>query len=60
MPLTGKDREVEERFESEYGPERGKQVFYSSINAGKVRNIPEARRMAKKRKKHRRSRKRKS
>ena len=59
MPLTGKDRKVEQNFERQYGPERGKRVFYASINAGKIRNIPEARRMAKKRKRSRK-RKRKS
>lgn len=50
MPLTGKDREVEGRFEREYGPKEGKRAFYASINSGKVKGIPEAKRMAKKRK----------
>jgi hypothetical protein len=53
MPLTGKDRKVEGNFEREYGPEQGKRAFYASINAGKVKGIPEATRMAKKRKHHR-------
>jgi hypothetical protein len=58
MPLTRKDLKVERKFESEYGPEHGKRAFYASINAGKVKNIPEAARMAKKRAHARRSRRR--
>ena len=46
MPLTGKDKEVERNFEREY-PGRGEEVFYRSINAGKVKNIPEAERIKK-------------
>jgi hypothetical protein len=49
MPLTPKDDKVLRKFQSEYGAEEGKRAFYASINAGKVRNIPEVRRMAKKR-----------
>ncbi len=49
MPLSSKDREIEEKFEREY-PGRGKRVYYATINSGKLRNTPEARRMALKRK----------
>lgn len=61
MPLTSKDREVLSSFEDQYGREAGKRRFYASINAGKVRNIPEARRMARKRHKaHRKVHRRKA
>lgn len=53
MPLSGKDKEVESKFEKEYGKEHGKRAFYASINTGKVKGIPEAKRMAAKRKHHR-------
>lgn len=56
MPLTGKDKQVESNFEKEY-PGRGKQVFYATMNKaisrGRTPNLPEARRLARKRK-HRR------
>lgn len=52
MPLTGKDRGVEDAFTNRYGKERGKRIFYASINSGKVKNIPEARRMKAKRRHH--------
>lgn len=58
MPLTGKDRKVLSNFEKEYGRERGKRVFYASINKGRVKGIPEAKRMARKRKHHRKPKRR--
>lgn len=58
MPLTGKDKHVEGNFERQYGKD-GKSVFYATMNRdisrGKTPNLPEARRLAKKRK-HKRSR----
>ena len=36
MPLTKKGAKIERAMDKEYGPEKGKQVFYASINAGKV------------------------
>lgn len=57
MPLDEKSAKVKRKFNEEYG-DRGDRVFYASINAGKVKGIPEAERMAKKRK-HARSGKRK-
>lgn len=59
MPLSGTDERIERSFESRYGKEQGKRAYYASINAGKIKNTPEARRMAHKRKnarKRRRSR----
>lgn len=59
MPLTGKDKQVESNFEREY-PGRGKEVFYRTMNKaisrGKTPNLPEARRLAKKRKHQKRRR----
>lgn len=49
MPLTRTDRRVLKAFIRRYGARRGKRIFYASINSGKVRNIPEARRMRRKR-----------
>jgi hypothetical protein len=48
MPLGKKDTEIKRKFAKEY-PGRGERVYYASVNAGKVRNTPEARRFAKKR-----------
>lgn len=54
MPLQGKDKKVLSRFEAEYGPKEGKRAFYGSINAGKVKNIPEARRMKRRKRRSKR------
>jgi hypothetical protein len=53
MPLTGDDKRVQDSFKREYGKERGKRIFYASINSGRVKNIPEARRMKRNRRKSR-------
>ena len=37
MPLTDKGKKILGSMESEYGPKRGKSVFYASINAGKIK-----------------------
>lgn len=39
MPLTKKGTKVLSAMEKEYGTERGKQVFYASINAGKLKGV---------------------
>jgi len=36
MPLTKKGKKILRSMKKEYGPERGKQVFYASQNAGKI------------------------
>ena len=36
MPLTEKGAKIERAMTSEYGEKKGKQVFYASINAGKI------------------------
>lgn len=35
MPLTGTGENVLESMKTQYGPTKGKSVFYASINAGK-------------------------
>ena len=36
MPLTKKGRKIERAMSKEYGSKKGKQVFYASINKGKI------------------------
>ena len=36
MPLTKKGAKIQRAMTSEYGPKKGKQVFYASINKGTV------------------------
>lgn len=36
MPLSKKGSKILGAMEGQYGPEKGKQVFYASINAGKI------------------------
>ena len=58
MPLSEKDRDMERSFERQY-PGRGKSVYYATlnkrINEGRAINSPESRKLAKKRKHHRRA-----
>ncbi|HLA37376.1 MAG TPA: hypothetical protein VJZ02_02805 [Candidatus Brocadiales bacterium] len=37
MPLTKKGKTILANMLEEYGKKKGKQVFYASINAGKVK-----------------------
>lgn len=39
MPLTKRGEIVKRKFEKEYGAEKGKQVFYASINSGKLKGV---------------------
>jgi hypothetical protein len=36
MPLTKKGRTILTSMKEEYGEKKGKEVFYASINAGKI------------------------
>lgn len=36
MPLTPKGKKILKKMKSHYGTEKGKQVFYASINEGKI------------------------
>lgn len=58
MPLSGKSKKMERSFEDEYGADKGKRVFYATlnkgINRGKPYKVAESKRLAGKRKhKHR-------
>lgn len=44
MPLTSKGRKILASMTKRYGPEKGKRVFYASINAGKIRQAEKAKR----------------
>ena len=37
MPLTKKGKKIKSAMESEYGKEKGKQVFYASQNKGTIK-----------------------
>lgn len=37
MPLTDKGKKVLRSMKEEYGDEKGEEVFYASINAGKIK-----------------------
>jgi hypothetical protein len=37
MPLTKKGNTILHKMQGEYGKKKGKQVFYASINAGKIK-----------------------
>jgi hypothetical protein len=39
MPLTDKGDKIMGSMKSEYGPEKGKSVFYASKNAGKISGV---------------------
>jgi hypothetical protein len=36
MPLTKKGEKILKNMQKEYGKQKGKQVFYASINKGKI------------------------
>ena len=37
MPLTAKGKKILRHMQAEYGPEKGRAVFYASINKGRIR-----------------------
>lgn len=39
MPLTKKGNKIMANMVKEYGPKKGKDVFYASVNAGKVKGV---------------------
>jgi hypothetical protein len=43
MPLSKKGEKVLRQMTAEYGPEKGKQVFYASINAGRIKGAEKGR-----------------
>jgi hypothetical protein len=36
MPTTKKGKKIEKAMEKEYGKEKGKKIFYASINKGNI------------------------
>ena len=46
MPLTPKGRKILANMQREYGPARGKAVFYASINKGLIEGAESGRRPA--------------
>lgn len=59
MPLEKKDRKILGSMQRDYGAERGKSIYYATlqkhINEGKPINTPESKRLAAKRR-HKRTR----
>lgn len=39
MPLTKKGRKIMAAMVSEYGPKKGREIFYKSKNAGKIHDV---------------------
>lgn len=39
MPLTKKGKKIMRSMRSEYGPKKGKQVFYASRNKGRISGV---------------------
>jgi hypothetical protein len=39
MPLTSKGKKIMKRMKSEYGPKKGKKVFYASANKGTIKGV---------------------
>ena len=42
MPLTGKGQKVMSSLQSEYGPKKGKSVFYAMKNSNKLKGVDRA------------------
>ena len=39
MPLTAKGKKILQRMQDEYGKEKGKEVFYRSVNKGTITGV---------------------
>lgn len=39
MPLNAKGRKIKAAMQKQYGAKKGKQVFYASENAGRVKGV---------------------
>jgi len=39
MPLTKKGKKIQKAMSKTYGKKKGKQVFYASKNAGKIKGV---------------------
>ena len=47
MPLTPKGKKILAAMKSEYGPKKGKSVFYASENKGAIKGVHYSRRSVK-------------
>lgn len=43
MPLTKKGKKIMSAMKKEYGPEKGKSVFYATRNKGKIKGVEKKR-----------------
>ena len=41
MPLNEKGQRIRASMIKQYGPEKGKEVFYASVNSGKITGVEE-------------------
>lgn len=55
MPLNRKGRTILTNMKETYGPEKGKEIFYKSLNAGRIKGVEMRRRRRRKRKHHKKS-----
>ena len=39
MPLTIKGKKIKRNMKDTYGPKKGEQVFYASVNARKIKKV---------------------
>jgi hypothetical protein len=39
MPLTDKGKKILKQMQNKYGKEKGRKVFYASINSGKLKGV---------------------
>lgn len=39
MPLTAKGKKIMSSMKSEYGSDKGKKVFYASLNKGRIKGV---------------------
>lgn len=39
MPMTKKGKKIMSAMKKEYGPEKGKEVFYASANKGTIKGV---------------------
>jgi hypothetical protein len=42
MPLNAKGSKILQEMEKEYGKKKGKEVFYASVNSGKIKGVDSA------------------
>jgi hypothetical protein len=50
MPLNRKGRTILTAMKEKYGPKKGEEVFYKSLNAGRIKGVEMRRRRRRKRK----------